>query len=191
MSAPRLVGSYCLNYWHTLISKDMSGFTSNTFFLVSTFLRDCSLCWDCWNSTWRLHLIRPCLCSSRAGADLGRTSERFEVLCQLGFPHSQFFILITHVCKSRYLINIEHAHSGHSLPKWDSIHRPRVTLPTKQTLYPQATTTGSSNTLLIRYSILLFLVSIHGCKRTVGNIVLFDWTSVTFAGNSVLTNMTT
>ena len=29
------------------------------------------------------------LCSSRAGADLGRKSDRFEELCQLGFPHSQ------------------------------------------------------------------------------------------------------
>ena len=31
------------------------------FFLVSTLLQDCSLCWDHWSGTWRLHLTRPCL----------------------------------------------------------------------------------------------------------------------------------
>ena len=41
--------------------------------------------------------------------------------------HKQPFsllILITHVCGSRDHINIEHAYSGYSLPKRDSIHRP-------------------------------------------------------------------
>ena len=31
------------------------------------------------------------LYSSRVGSDLGRKSDRFEELCQLGFPHSQFY----------------------------------------------------------------------------------------------------
>ena len=30
-------------------------------FLVSTLLRDCSLCWDRWNGMWRLHLTWPCI----------------------------------------------------------------------------------------------------------------------------------
>ena len=55
------------------------------------------------------------------------------------------FILISHVCESRDLINIEHAYSGYSLPKRDLIHRRRVTLLMKQTLYPQATTAGFQN----------------------------------------------
>ena len=36
------------------------------YFFGSAFLRDCSLCWDRWNGTWRLHFTRPC------GCDLGR-----------------------------------------------------------------------------------------------------------------------
>ena len=52
------------------------------------------------------------------------------------------FILITHFCESRDLINIEHAHSWYSLLKWDSIHQRRVIILMKQTLYPQATTAG-------------------------------------------------
>ena len=35
-------------------------------------------------------------------------------------------IFITHVCGSRDHINIEHVHSGYSLPKRDLIHRDRV-----------------------------------------------------------------
>ena len=30
-------------------------------FFVSALLRDCSLCWDHWNGTRPLHLMRPCL----------------------------------------------------------------------------------------------------------------------------------
>ena len=34
-------------------------FPNHSFF--SAFLQDCSLCWDCWNGIWHLHLTRPCL----------------------------------------------------------------------------------------------------------------------------------
>ena len=71
------------------------------------------------------------LCSSRAGSDLGRESGLVEELHSLLYisKHKQPFsllILMTHVCGSKYHINIEHAHSGYSLPKLDSIHRRRV-----------------------------------------------------------------
>ena len=59
------------------------------------------------------------ICNSRAGSDLGHKSDWLE-------EH----------------INIEHAHSGYSLPKRDSIQWHRVTLLMKQMLYPQVITAG-------------------------------------------------
>ena len=48
------------------------------FLLVSTLLWDCSHCWDCWNGTWCLHFDSALLISSRAGADLGQTSDKLR-----------------------------------------------------------------------------------------------------------------
>ena len=59
------------------------------------------------------------ICNSRAGSDLGHMSDWLE-------EH----------------INIEHAHSGYSLPKRDSIHQRRVKSVIRPPLYPQATTAG-------------------------------------------------
>ena len=78
-------------------------------------------------------------CSSRVGSYLGRESGLVWGALSIGFPHSEpllyiskhkqpfsLTILITHVCGSRDHINIEHAYSGYSLPKRDSIHWRRV-----------------------------------------------------------------
>ena len=39
---------YCLNYWHILISKGMSGFTSNTLLIRSAMVHWCAICLLCW-----------------------------------------------------------------------------------------------------------------------------------------------
>ena len=39
---------------------DFSDFFIKMFFFVSALLRDCSMCWDHWSSTWHLHLTGPC-----------------------------------------------------------------------------------------------------------------------------------
>ena len=44
-------------------------------FFVSAFLRDYSLCWDRWKQYMTPTLDAALLISSRAGADLGRTSD--------------------------------------------------------------------------------------------------------------------
>ena len=50
-------------FWHKSANKQNTIIWKAFFFffLVSALLRDCSLCWDRWNGTWRLHLTRPCL----------------------------------------------------------------------------------------------------------------------------------
>ena len=42
--------------------------------LLSAFLRNCFLCWDCWYSDMTHALEAALLCSYRAGTDLGRES---------------------------------------------------------------------------------------------------------------------
>ena len=41
--------------------KILGSVRNRQFFLVSALLWDYSLCWDCVNGTWLLHLTRPCL----------------------------------------------------------------------------------------------------------------------------------
>ena len=120
------------------------------YFLLSPFLQNCFLWWDLRNGDMTPTLDAALLCSSRAGSDLGRESRLVEELCQVS-KHKQPFsslILITHVCGSRDHINIEHANSGNSLPKRDSIHRRRVKSVIRPPLYHQATTAGWRGLLL-------------------------------------------
>ena len=53
------------------------------FFLVSALLRDYSLCWDSWKPYMTPTLDAALLISSRAGADLGRTSD-IAIQIQIG-----------------------------------------------------------------------------------------------------------
>ena len=69
-----------------------------------------------------------------------KTHEQAEQTKASASKH--LFILITHLCESRDLINIEHAYSRHSLPQAGFDPPARVILLMKQTLYPQATTAG-------------------------------------------------
>ena len=72
------------------------------------------------------------ICNSRAGSDLGHKSDWLE-------EH----------------INIEHAHSGYSLPKRASIHQHRVKSVIRPPLYPQATTAELFFHLFIQQKLLL------------------------------------
>ena len=72
---------------------------------------------------WRLHLMRPCCVA------LGL------VLIWVVSP-DWLRSFITHLCESMDHMNIEHAHSEYSLPKRDSIHRPRVKSVIRPPLYP-------------------------------------------------------
>ena len=113
------------------------------FLFFFAFLQNCFLCWDRWNGDVTPTLDMALLCSSRAGTDLGRESGLVwgAYISKHKQPYS-LLILITHVCGSGDHINIEHAHSGYSLPKQDSIHRRRVKSVIRPPLYPQATTAG-------------------------------------------------
>ena len=86
------------------------------FFFVSTLLRDCSLCWDCWDSTWLLHLTRPCLCVVHRNRveplALGRVLIWVEHLnISMNVQPCSLHTQITHVCgwgiiaKSYYIAN--------------------------------------------------------------------------------------
>ena len=75
----------------------------------------------------------------------GRTTSSRADISKHKQPFS-LLILITHICGSRDHINIEHAYSGYSLPKWDSIHRSRASTVFEhcRVLYLQATMAGSA-----------------------------------------------
>ena len=69
------------------------------------------------------------LCSSRAGADLGwALDSRVLMFLHISMNVQPFSVHshITQICESRDHINIEHAHSGYSLPKRDLISGPLV-----------------------------------------------------------------
>ena len=66
----------------------------------------------------------------------GKTKHFMEILV----PENYLGSAITHVCRSRDHISIEHIYSEYSLLKRDSIHQRRVMPLMKQVLYPQATT---------------------------------------------------
>ena len=73
-------------------------------FFVSALLRNCFLCWDCWNGTWRLHLMRPCYVA------LGQVLIWVE--CWIGFSNWEFAF------KTFLSLNVKYTKLG-----WDSIHR--------------------------------------------------------------------
>ena len=47
---------------------------------LTALLRNCLLCWDCWNGDVTPTLDSALLCSSRAGSDLGRESGLVQEL---------------------------------------------------------------------------------------------------------------
>ena len=55
-------------------------------FLLSAFLRNCFLCWDCWNGDVMPTLDVALLYSSRAGSDLGCVSGFYLTICTTN-PH--------------------------------------------------------------------------------------------------------
>ena len=81
--------------------------TENRVFLfVSALLRYCSLCWDCWNGTWHLHLTRPSLFA------LGRVLiwvERYNTISNVAAKRCAFIyiIVIENVRKDSTLVEVD------------------------------------------------------------------------------------
>ena len=101
--------------------------------------------------TWGLYLTRPCCVALGWVLILVVSPDwlRSFVNWVFSFPRrvlclAAFQLTYTYNTRqwSRDHINIEHSHSGYSLPKWDWIHRRRVKFVIRPLLYPQATTAG-------------------------------------------------
>ena len=60
LPAPRAQAYTSIHIYHNY-TEGLFGNFLGLVFLLSTFLWDCSLCWDRWNGTWHLHLMHPCL----------------------------------------------------------------------------------------------------------------------------------
>ena len=73
----------------------------------------------CWSSYGEHFFWTP----SKSYISVSFTHNNYKFMPWCVYCKVFLFILITHVCESRDHINIEHAYSGYSLPKRDSIHR--------------------------------------------------------------------